>query len=309
MRQSSLYRQQIQSAMTVDVEDYFHVSAFDSQISRSQWGEKYPIRVERNTDRLLALFDKHQVKATFFMLGWVARSCPTLARRIVDNGHELASHGFAHQKANRQTPTEFKQDVYHSKVLLEDLIGAPVLGYRAPSFSIDPSNQWAFAILTELGFQYSSSTYPVKHDQYGAPTWPKTLYRRPEGIIEIPIPTFRLLGQNIPIGGGGFFRLYPYKLSKTLIERYISNTGMPYSFYFHPWEIDSNQPRVTNISAKSQFRHYLNIERMQSRIERLLQDFSWNTMSQAYQLTEFINNANTPSTNQTAERSAVSRVG
>lgn len=273
-----------QCALTVDVEDYFHVSAFSNRITPADWGTKYPLRVEQNTHRLLELFAEHNARATFFMLGWVAERCPQLAREIVGQGHELASHGYAHQVVTSQTPLVFKNDVFRGKSLLEDITGCAVRGYRAPSFSINPNTEWAFSALADLGFIYSSSTYPVKHDLYGAPSWPKAPYQRPEGIMEIPIPTYNALGRNIPIGGGGFFRLYPYRLSRSLIENYIKVTGQPYSFYFHPWEIDDKQPRIPDISLKSRFRHYLNINRMEARIRYLLSDFSWNTMSHVYQL-------------------------
>ncbi|WP_375754121.1 XrtA system polysaccharide deacetylase [Vibrio sp. HN007] len=270
--------------MTVDVEDYFHVAAFSGKIDVSEWGNKYPPRVEQNTHRVLELFDTHNTKATFFMLGWVAESFPHLCREIVNNGHELASHGYAHQKANSQSRNEFKQDVHRSKSFLEDTTGTQVIGYRAPSFSIDPSNEWAFEVLSELGFIYSSSTYPVKHDLYGAPDWPKFIYRRIEGIYEIPIPTNCTAGANLPIGGGGFFRLYPYLLSRYLINSYLKQSGKPYSFYFHPWEIDKNQPRMKGVPLKSSFRHYLNLGRMENRLKRLLGHYQWDTMSNVYQL-------------------------
>lgn len=273
-----------QCAMTVDVEDYFQVAAFDKVIKRSEWGTKYPLRIERSTNRILEIFSEHNVKATFFMLGWVANSCPQLARAITENGHELASHGFNHERATSQSPIVFRQDVQRSKALLEDITGGQIKGYRAPSFSINPQNEWAFSVLAELGFLYSSSTYPVKHDHYGALDWPKLKYRRPEGIYEIPIPTLHKFNRSVPIGGGGFFRLYPYDLSKVLINRFIRETGLPYSFYFHPWEIDHQQPRIAGITLKSQFRHYLNLNRMEARIQHLLTDFSWNTMSHVFQL-------------------------
>jgi len=271
-------------AMTVDVEDYFHVAAFEKKISISDWGNKYPLRVEKNTHKILDLFSEHNTKATFFVLGWVAEACPELIKEIIKQGHELASHGYAHQRANRQTPDVFRQDVYRSKAFLEDTTGKEIRGYRAPSFSIDPSNEWVFEILVELGFIYSSSTYPVKHDLYGAPEWPRHKYQRSEGIIEIPIPTNTTAGYNLPIGGGGFFRLYPYQLSKALINKFTKQTGQPYSFYFHPWEIDQEQPRILGASAKSNFRHYLNIHRMENRLHSLLRDFTWDTMSNVYQL-------------------------
>ncbi|WP_413284596.1 XrtA system polysaccharide deacetylase [Vibrio sp. MA40-2] len=272
------------SVMTVDVEDYFQVSAFSNNVNFSDWGTTYPLRVEKSTHRILDIFSQHDVKATFFVLGWVAEACPQLVRHIVDQGHELASHGYAHQRANQQTADVFKQDVYRSKAFLEDTSGQQVLGYRAPSFSIDPSNEWAFQVLKELGFIYSSSTYPVKHDLYGAPDWPRHKYLRPEGIVEIPIPTTNSFGKSIPIGGGGFFRLYPYALSKYLINKFLTETNKPYSFYFHPWEIDHDQPKMKNAPLKSKVRHYLNLHRMENRLNSLLSDFNWDTMSNVYQL-------------------------
>ncbi|UUM32268.1 XrtA system polysaccharide deacetylase [Vibrio japonicus] len=288
-----------QCALTVDVEDYFHVAAFDKKVKRSDWGTTYPLRVEQNTYKILEIFDEHNVKGTFFMLGWVAKCCPQLAREIVKNGHELASHGYFHEKATAQSPLIFRQDVFRSKALLEDITGCPIHGYRAPSFSVNPRTEWVFSILAELGFLYSSSTYPVKHDHYGAPDWPKSKYLRPEGIVEIPIPTLHKLRKSVPIGGGGFFRLYPYSLSKTLIKRYLNETGQPYSFYFHPWELDHEQPRMTGIPVKSHFRHYLNLNRMEARIRSLLTDFSWNTMSHVFQLDGLTNDSK--STNQKDE--------
>lgn len=272
------------NAMTVDVEDYFHVAAFEKKVQFQDWGNKYSIRVEKNTEKLLEIFANHNTRATFFMLGWVAEACPQLVRKIADQGHELASHGYAHQRANTQTPDIFREDVYRAKSFLEDTAGVQVNGYRAPSFSIDPSNEWAFEVLAELGFTFSSSTYPVKHDLYGAPDWPRFKYLRPEGIVEIPIPTNIISGFNVPIGGGGFFRLYPYLLSKGLINKFLNQTGQPYSFYFHPWEIDTEQPRMSDVPLKSRFRHYLNINRMEKRLNNLLTDFNWDTMSNAYQL-------------------------
>ncbi len=272
------------NAMTVDVEDYFQVAAFEKKIQFQEWGKKYSIRVEKNTEKLLEIFATHNTKATFFMLGWVAEACPQLVRKITDQGHELASHGYAHQRANTQSPDIFREDVYRAKSFLEDTAGVKVNGYRAPSFSIDPSNEWAFEVLAKLGFTFSSSTYPVQHDLYGAPNWPRFKYLRPEGIVEIPIPTNIISGFNVPIGGGGFFRLYPYLLSKGLINKFLNQTEQPYSFYFHPWEIDTEQPRMSGVPLKSRFRHYLNINRMEKRLNNLLTDFNWDTMSNAYQL-------------------------
>ncbi|MBL4829993.1 MAG: polysaccharide deacetylase family protein [Aliivibrio sp.] len=197
------------NALTIDVEDYFHVAAFSSQISTSDWGTKYPSRVETSTKLALELFAQHNCKATFFVLGWVAEKHPQLIKQIVDEGHELACHGYMHQKANTQSVSEFKDDVSRCKSLLEDLSGTQIYGYRAPSFSIDPTNEWTFEVLHQLGFTFSSSTYPVEHDHYGAPDWPRFKHLRPEGITEIPIPTTHIAGKSIPIGGGGVFPSLP----------------------------------------------------------------------------------------------------
>jgi len=271
------------NAMTVDVEDFFHVSAFESIITPDKW-QKYQPRVDANTKRLLDVFAQHNVKSTFFVLGWVAERYPELIKEIHKQGHEVASHGYAHRRASEQTREEFKVDVLRSKNHLEDLLGEKVIGYRAPSFSIGYTNEWAFEVLVELGFKYSSSTYPVKHDLYGTPDWPRFAYNRPEGIVEIPIPTLKLMGKQIPIGGGGYFRLYPYWFAKFLVNQYLQSEKQPYSFYFHPWEIDPNQPRVEGASFKSKFRHYLNLEKMEGRLDNLMSDFNWGTMKQVYNI-------------------------
>ncbi|REL25196.1 DUF3473 domain-containing protein [Thalassotalea euphylliae] len=268
-------------AMTVDVEDYFHVSAFEQNISRADW-QKLPLRVEHNTYRLLELFEQHNAKATFFTLGWVAEHCPQLIRDIVGQGHELASHGYDHQRAIAMTREQFTQDVTKSKSLLEQASGQAVLGYRAPSFSIGEQNVWAYEVLVELGFEYSSSTYPIEHDLYGVPHWPRFKFKRDEGIIEIPVPTIRKNGSNIGIGGGGYFRLYPYSFSKRRIDKYLSQESAPYSFYFHPWEIDPEQPRINGASLRSKVRHYINLSRMEGKVVKLLNDYQWSTMRAVY---------------------------
>lgn len=272
------------NAMTVDVEDYFHVSAFAGQVDIKDWGDRFPLRVEASTRKTLDLFAKHNVKATFFILGWVAERCPDLIKDIAAQGHEIACHGYAHQRATQQDRETFTQDVARCKNFLEQLTGQKVVGYRAPSFSFDTTNEWAFDVLRELGFTYSSSTYPVKHDLYGVPDWPRFKHERPEGITEVPIPTTYLGKRSIPIGGGGYFRLYPYALSNKLIHRFIDTEQQPYSFYFHPWELDPDQPRMEGAPLKSRFRHYLNLHRMESRLSRLLTDFRWSTMKDAYQI-------------------------
>jgi polysaccharide deacetylase family protein (PEP-CTERM system associated) len=272
---------QKKQALTVDVEDYFHVSAFENVIEKSNW-QNLEMRVEKNTHRLLKLFEQKQAKCTFFTLGWVAERCPSLIQAIVTQGHELASHGYAHQRASMMTAEQFLNDVSKSKKILEDISGKPVLGYRAPSFSINENNTWVYPILNELGFKYSSSTYPIEHDLYGVPNWPRFKHQRQENIIEIPIPTLQNNSGNTGIGGGGYFRLYPYWLSKRRIERFLQEEQQPYSFYFHPWEIDPNQPRVVGASFKSKFRHYLNLSRMENKIIKLLEDFQWDTMQNVY---------------------------
>lgn len=269
------------SALTVDVEDYFHVAAFEKNINPKNW-HTMPVRVENNTHRLLDLFDEHDAKATFFLLGWVAERFPGLVKEIYQRGHEVASHGFNHTKATQQSRQEFAQDVRATKALLEDLCGAEVFGYRAPSFSIDKTNEWAFAELKNAGYLYSSSTYPVKHDLYGTPDWPQQPYMRSEGIWECPMPILNLAGKQLPIAGGGYFRLLPYWLSKRLINRYLDSTPSPYMFYFHPWEIDPEQPRIKDASVKSKFRHYVNLGRMEAKLGYLLQDYNWQSLYQVY---------------------------
>jgi polysaccharide deacetylase family protein (PEP-CTERM system associated) len=270
------------SALTVDVEDYFHVAAFERNIAPKDW-DNIPARVEKNTVQLLDLFDKHQAKATFFMLGWVAERFPGLVREIHQRGHEVASHGYNHSKATSQSPEEFFQDVSRAKNLLEDLTGVAVNGYRAPSFSIGKQNEWAFSALKKAGYHYSSSTYPVKHDLYGTPDWPQQPYLRSEGIWECPMPVLTMLGRQLPIAGGGYFRLLPYWLTRRLISRYVSEKDIPYMFYCHPWEIDPLQPRIADAALKSRFRHYVNLSKMEAKIGSLLQDFNWRSVNEVYQ--------------------------
>jgi polysaccharide deacetylase family protein (PEP-CTERM system associated) len=269
------------NAMTVDVEDYFQVSAFEDVINKESW-DSQQLRVGQNTHRLLDLFAENNVKSTFFTLGWVAKRCPDVIKRIVDEGHELASHGLEHQRATTMTQSQFKEDVYASKSILEDVGGTAIKGYRAPSFSVNDSNTWVYDVLVEQGFVYSSSTYPIEHDLYGVPQWPRFKYERKEGITEIPIPTIRKKGTNVGIGGGGFYRLYPYWLSKKRIMAFMEAESAPYSFYFHPWEIDPDQPYIKEANWRSKFRHYINLSRMESKIEKLLKDFNWGSMYDVY---------------------------
>jgi polysaccharide deacetylase family protein (PEP-CTERM system associated) len=268
------------NALTIDVEDYFQVSAFAPHIPRSDWSS-HECRVERNIDRILGMLDDHDTKATFFTLGWVAERYPEVVRRIVANGHELASHGYGHERASDQTPDSFFADINIAKLLLEDLSGQEVKGYRAPSFSIGAKNLWAFECLERAGYRYSSSIYPIRHDHYGMPDAPR--HAHPIGnLVEIPATTLRFLNRNWPASGGGYFRLMPYRLSRWMIERINRIDQLPAIFYFHPWEIDVDQPRITGISAKTRFRHYVNIHRMEQRLNQLLSDFDWGRMDRIF---------------------------
>ncbi|AUC89126.1 polysaccharide deacetylase [Alteromonas sp. MB-3u-76] len=271
------------NAMTVDVEDYFQVSAFEGVVDKKDWNS-ISLRVGDNTNRLLDLFAANNVKSTFFTLGWVAQRCPDVIKRIVREGHELASHGLAHQRATTMTEKQLYDDIKQSKDILENIGGVALKGYRAPSFSINDSNIWAYDILKDLGFTYSSSTYPISHDLYGVPEWPRFKYQRDNGLIEIPIPTIRKKDTNVGIGGGGYFRLYPYWLSKRRISEFMKTESAPYSFYFHPWEIDAQQPRFDNAPWKSKVRHYINLSKMEGKIEKLIKDFNWVTMQEAYDI-------------------------
>lgn len=264
----------ITNALTIDVEDYFQVSALAPHFPRQSW-ESVPCRVERNVDLILGMLDAAQAKATFFTLGWVAERFPQLVRRIADGGHELASHGYSHERASAMTPDAFLADISLAKAVLEDISGRAVTGYRAPSFSIGMANLWAHDTIAQAGYAYSSSVYPVKHDHYGIPDAPRFPYRLASGLVEIPVTTMRWLGRNWPAGGGGYFRLLPYSVSRWQIAKVNRDDQRPAIFYFHPWELDPGQPRVSEASAKTRFRHYVNLERTQARLRRLLIDFRW----------------------------------
>lgn len=268
------------NALTIDVEDYFQVSAFAPHIPRTEWPAR-ECRVERNIDCILAMLDEHDTKATFFTLGWIAERYPGIVRQIVRNGHELASHGYGHERASDQTPESFFADINVAKLLLEDLSDIEVKGYRAPSFSIGEKNLWAFECLERAGYRYSSSIYPIRHDHYGMPDAPRHAHAVGT-LIEIPATTLRFLNRNWPASGGGYFRLMPYSLSRWMINRVNRVDRMPAVFYFHPWEIDVEQPRIAGIGAKTRFRHYVNIHRMEQRLNRLLADFAWGRMDQMF---------------------------
>ncbi len=273
----------ITNALTVDVEDYFQVSALAPYVPRDQW-ELMPCRVERNVHRLLDMFSVSGAKATFFTLGWIAERYPNVVRRIVLEGHELASHGHGHLRASEQSRQELWSDITHAKRILEEISGSPVRGYRAPSFSIGATNPWAFDTIQEAGYAYSSSVYPVRHDHYGMPDAPRFPYRTADGLLEIPITTLRVFRRNLPAGGGGYFRFLPYSISRWSIARFNRVERAPAIFYMHPWEIDPGQPRVQGPGLKTRFRHYVNLGRTEARLERLLSDFRWGRIDEVFQV-------------------------
>lgn len=269
-------------AITVDVEEHFQVHALAERISRCDW-EACESRVEANTDRILDLFARHSVCGTFFTLGWVAERHPELVRRIVAQGHELASHGYEHVPVHRQRPEAFQTDVRQTKRLLEDVAGVPVAGYRAASFSVTRETPWVHRILASEGYTYSSSVYPIVHDHYGLPgASPDPHYPDPDGVVEIPIATTRFGGRALPCGGGGYFRLLPYGLNRWAQARVRERDRRCSVFYFHPWEIDPGQPRVSGLSRRSRFRHYTNLARMEARLDQLLRDFAWDRMDRVF---------------------------
>lgn len=295
------------NALSIDVEDYFQVSAFEGCVSRSQW-DSFPLRVESNTSRILDILDEFGVKATFFILGWIAERKPLLVREIARRGHEVASHGYGHQRVCTQSRQEFRDDIRRSKALLEDLCGGSVHGYRAPSYSISLVTLWAFDELHDAGYCYDSSVFPIRHDLYGIPEWPRhpfTVLKDSDGswgpvgphatsmiaeysslpgdktlkrMLEIPITTLSISGTSIPIAGGGYFRFFPYAFTRWGLRRINGQEGRPFVFYLHPWEIDPDQPRMNGAGLKSRFRHYLNLQKTEERLRRLLTDFRFAKM-------------------------------
>ena len=263
------------NAMSVDVEDYFHVAALSGAISPSQWASTTS-RVGNSTRRLLELFDATDTKATFFVLGWVADRHPELVREIQKGGHEVACHGYSHRLVYEQTPEEFRTETLRAKGLLEDLSGVAVDGYRAASYSITPRSRWALDVLVEAGFRYDSSIFPVHHDLYGmpgAPRFPHVLTTDSGAeLVEFPPTTASIMGRNLPASGGGYFRLYPYALSRWLLRRVNEDDGQPAIFYLHPWEVDPDQPRV-EVGWRSRFRHYNNLDKCEGRLQQLLGEF------------------------------------
>jgi polysaccharide deacetylase family protein (PEP-CTERM system associated) len=271
------------NALTVDVEDYFQVEAFFNYVDRGRW-DSYECRIERNTERILELFHEAGTKATFFTLGWIAERYPELIRRIIDCGHELASHGYAHLRADQLSRDNFLSDIVKAKAILEDISGQAVYGYRAPSFSISRKNLWALDAIQAARYAYSSSIYPIRHDLYGIPEAPRFAFHPFAGseFLEIPISSVRALGLNWPCGGGGYFRLLPFWLSVSNLKRINRRELRPCMFYFHPWEIDPGQPKIPRISFKTKVRHYTNLRNMESRLVRLLRSFAWNRVDYVF---------------------------
>jgi polysaccharide deacetylase family protein (PEP-CTERM system associated) len=267
------------NAMSVDVEDYFQVNAFDGVVPRERW-DNFESRVCRNTERLLAMFESAGVTATFFVLGWVAERFPSLVTAIAAQGHEIASHGYAHRLIYDQTPEAFRDDVRRAKDLLETAAGVHVDGYRAPSYSVTAETLWSLDVLIEEGYRYDASIFPIKHDRYGIPSAPRHPYvltRDSGSLVEAPASTVRCAGVNLPVAGGGYFRILPYAWTRWGIRRLNQHEGRPAIFYLHPWEIDPSQPRVA-AGLLSRFRHYRNLDQTEARLRQLVRDFRFSTV-------------------------------
>jgi polysaccharide deacetylase family protein (PEP-CTERM system associated) len=274
----------IVNAMTIDVEDYFHVSAFEGHLQRSRW-DSLESRVVRNTDRLLELLARANVQATFFVLGWVAERYPALVRRIAESGHEVGSHGFAHRLIYNQSPVEFREDLQRSRAVISEATSVAIDGYRAPSFSITPRSLWALDIIREVGFTYDASVFPIRHDRYGLPSAPRhfhALKQKTGTLWECPASTVRVAGTNLPVAGGGYFRLLPYAWTRWGIARLNRHERRAAIFYLHPWEIDPDQPRMPT-SLLSRVRHYTNLRKTEERLLRLLREFRFAPLRQVLQ--------------------------
>lgn len=281
MRAPIKARRVVVNALTVDVEDYFQVWALAPWFPRAKWDET-PCRIERNIDLILELLEEADTRATFFTLGWIAERYPKAIRRIAAAGHEIASHGYAHARVDDLERDAFHADIQLAKAILEDVADVEVKGYRAPSFSISDETEWAHDCIAKAGYRYSSSVYPIKHDHYGIPHAPRFAYRSRPNLLEVPITTARVFDRNFPAGGGGYFRLLPYPVSKWSIRRVNQVDEQPAVFYFHPWELDPEQPRVKGPGFKTRFRHYLNLARMRDRLRRLLRDFRWDRVDRVF---------------------------
>lgn len=270
----------ITNAMTVDVEDYYQVEAFTKYIDRSQWGE-FASHVDKNTNLILEMLGEKNIKATFFTLGCVAERSPALVRKIVDSGHEIASHGYSHEAIYKQTPEKFRQETVRSKAILEDISQAPVRGYRAATYSITNKSLWALDILVEAGFVYDSSIFPIHHDRYGIadidPLPHKLTTPQGKSLVEFPISTLDTGLINLPVAGGGYFRLFPYRFTKWALGK-VNDRGNEFVFYIHPWELDQTQPVIEEADPITRFRHYNNIKRCKLRFDNLLSDFQFDTL-------------------------------
>lgn len=268
-------RQKLKNYLTIDVEDYFQVAAFEDIVSPDSWFSM-ECRVERHTAVILDILEKHRVKATFFVVGWIAEKYPALVQAINKHGHEIGCHSYLHRKIYNLTAEEFREDTKRAKNIIEDITGKSVLGYRAPSYSITRKSLWALDILEELGFEYDSSIFPIYHDNYGIPDAPRFEYKLPNNnMTEYPISTALFMGRKIPVAGGGYFRLFPYWFTKMFLKKINQRENKPFIFYLHPWEVDPNQPRMKQAKLFSKFRHYNNLDKTAERFTRLLEDFSF----------------------------------
>ena len=265
----------ITNYLTIDVEDYFQVAAFEKKIQPDDWPQ-YESRVNNNTRNILDILDKQQTKATFFIVGWIAEKHPEIVREISKRGHEVGCHSYKHQRITTLSKDAFREDTKRSKDILENIIGRKVLGYRAPSYTITKNTLWALDILAELGFEYDSSIFPIYHDTYGIPDAPRFSYKH-DGLdlTEYPISTALILGRKVPVSGGGYFRLFPYWFTHKALKSINEKEKQPFIFYLHPWEIDPGQPRMSNISLLSRFRHYNNLNKTKDRFAKLLSDFQF----------------------------------
>jgi polysaccharide deacetylase family protein (PEP-CTERM system associated) len=275
MKQTS----QIRNYLTIDVEEHFQVSAFENVLSTTSWSAHHS-RVQKNTRVLLDLLDQYATKATFFIVGWVAERHPDLVMEIRSRGHDIGCHSYMHKKVYTLTPDEFRADTNKAKEIIEKILGEQISGYRAPSYSITSKSLWALDILEELGFKYDSSIFPVHHDNYGIPDAPRFKYHHTkQNLIEYPISTAKVFGYNVPVAGGGYFRLFPYWLTKQLLLKINTQEKKPFMFYLHPWEVDPDQPRINNASMLSRFRHYNNLSKTRIRLEKLLNDFEFGSIA------------------------------
>ena len=274
------------NALTFDIEDYFQVEAFKQHIRYEEWPH-YPIRVADNTRKIVEILDERGVKATFFMLGWVAERCPEMVKALAASGHEIASHGYAHQMVSKQTQQEFEADLIKSLEILEPLAGTKIIGYRAPTYSIIKDSFWALDILAKCGMKYDSSIFPIRHDRYGVPEAPRFPYQIYEqngrNMIEFPISTVRVGKWNLPIAGGGYMRLLPYAVMKFGLRR-VNREGQPAIVYLHPWELDPEQPRIPNIPSTTRFRHYVNLHATADKLRSLIRDFEFAPVREVLQL-------------------------